>query len=362
MHALVTGGGGFLGGYIVEALRARGDKVRSFGRKLYPNLAAKGVEVVRGDLRDGIALAAACDGIECVFHAAAQPGIGLDRDLYEGVNRTGTEMLLSAARKAGAARFIYTSSPSVVFAGVDQRDVNESAPYDFGWMEEKRAYYSHTKASAEQAVLAANCSAFRTCSLRPHLIWGPGDTHLIPRLLARARAGRLRRVGDGANLVDITYVENAAAAHLQAADAMCRTTEPAAKRSGEERAEPTDLPAEFVDTLPPCGRAYFISQGEPVNCWQWIDEILALVNLPPVRKTISQRSAARIGAACETVYGLLGSQQEPPMTRFLAAQLSTSHWFNISAAARDFGFRPRVSTAEGMQRLGEWLRQRNGAS
>ena len=278
MHALVTGGGGFLGGYIVEALLARGDRVRSFGRGDYPQLTAQGVEVVRGDIRDSAALAAACAGVECVFHTAAIAGIGMDRDAYEAINRTGTELLLANARRCGVARFVYTSSPSVVFAGEDQCGVDEKAPYDFGWMESNRAYYSYTKACAEQAVLAANCDTLRTCALRPHLIWGPGDTHLVPRLLARARTGRLRRVGDGTNLVDITYVENAAEAHLQAADAL---------GNGDPVAAATS----------PAGKAYFISQGEPVNCWQWIDEVLALAELPPVEKSMS-REAARAWASC----------------------------------------------------------------
>jgi nucleoside-diphosphate-sugar epimerase len=332
MHALVTGGGGFLGRYIVEALLACGDRVRSFGRGAYPQLEAAGVEVVRGDLRDSAALAAACEGIECVFHAAALPGIGLNRDAFEAVNRTGTELLLSNAWRCGVKRFVYTSSPSVVFAGVDQCGVNESAPYDFGWMEANRAFYSLTKAHAEQVVLAANCDAFRTCALRPHLIWGPRDTHLIPRLLARARAGRMRRVGDGTNLVDVTHVENAAAAHLRAADALAGETSAAA------------------------GKAYFISQGEPVNCWKWIDEILALAGLPPLRKSMSRKTACRLGAGLESMYGLLGLSSEPPMTRFLAAQLSTSHWFDIGAARRDFDYEPGISTAEGMRRLHDWLR------
>jgi nucleoside-diphosphate-sugar epimerase len=248
-------------------------------------------------------------------------------------------LLLSFARKSGVKLFVYTSSPSVVFNGVDQCGIDESAPYDYGWMEDHRAYYSHTKASAEQAVLSANCEEFRTCALRPHLIWGPGDTHLIPRLLARARSGRLRRVGDGANHIDITYVENAADAHLRAADAM-------------RDAAADEVTGAFAS---PCGKKYFISQGEPVNCWQWIDEVLALAGLPPVRKRISAQAASRLGGALESICGSLGISTEPPMTRFLASQLSTSHWFNISAARRDFGFEPRVSTPEGMQRLAGWL-------
>jgi nucleoside-diphosphate-sugar epimerase len=338
MHALVTGGGGFLGGYIVEALLARGDRVRSFGRGEYPQLRARGVEVLRGDIRDNDALSHACAGVDCVFHAAALPGIGMDREAYRTVNQVGTELLLANCRRHGVRRFVYTSSPSVVFAGRDQCGVNESAPYDFGWMRANRAYYSESKACAEQAVLAANSERLRTCALRPHLIWGPGDTHLVPRLIRRARAGRLRRVGNGTNLVDITYVENAAEAHLLAADALAADSEQAGGAS------------------PPAGKVYFISQGEPVNCWQWIDDVLALAQLPPVKKSMSLKTASRIGAACEIAYRLSPRTSEPPMTRFLAAQLATSHWFDISAARRDLGYTPRVSTREGMRRLGEWFR------
>jgi nucleoside-diphosphate-sugar epimerase len=338
MRVLVTGGGGFLGGYIAKALLARGDQVRSFGRGSYPLLTALGVEVVRGDIRDSAALAVACDGIECVFHTAAIAGIAMDRDSYEAVNRTGTELLLANARRCGVTRFVFTSSPSVVFAGEDQPGVDEKVPYDFGWMESNRAFYSHSKACAEQAVLAANSDTLRTCALRPHLIWGPGDTHLVPRLLARARTGRLRRVGEGANLVDITYVENAAEAHLQAADALI-----------------VDRPT--TKEISPGGKAYFISQGEPVSCWRWIDEVLALAELPPVEKSVSREAASRAGAVCEFVYRSLQLRSEPPMSRFLAAQLSTSHWFDISAARNELGYQPRVSTAEGMRRLAEWLRQ-----
>jgi nucleoside-diphosphate-sugar epimerase len=334
MHALVTGGGGFLGQYIVEALLARGYSVRSFGRGDYPQLCAKGVDVIRGDIRDRAAVTAACQGVDCVFHAAAQPGILMQRRTYDEVNRLGTENVIAGCRAAGVERLVYTSSPSVVFAGHDQCGINESITYDFRWMESNRAWYSLSKARAEEAVLAANGSELRTCALRPHLIWGPGDTHLVPRLIARARSGRLWRIGDGANLVDVTYVENAAEAHLLAADAL--------ERAGA--------------SSPPAGRAYFISQGNPVNCWQWIDEILALVALPPVKRAMSVTTARRIGALCEAVYEMLRLRGEPPMTRFLASQLATSHWFDLGAARRELGYEPRVSTADGMKRLGEWLR------
>jgi nucleoside-diphosphate-sugar epimerase len=332
MHALVTGGGGFLGRYIVEQLIAQGDRVRSMGRGAYPELEAMGVEVHRGDIADRMAVLKACQGVDCVFHVAALAGIGVDWHPYERVNVRGTEHVLQACREHGVERLVFTSSPSVVFAGKHQCGVDESAPYDFPWMKAHGAHYSMSKALAERAVLAAGGGKLQTCAIRPHLIWGPRDNHLIPRLIRRARSGRLRRVGDGDNHVDITYVANAADAHLQAADALASADSPVA------------------------GNAYFISQGHSVNCWHWIDEVLRLVNLPPVRKSLSLRTATRAGAICEMICRWLRIRGEPPMTRFLAAQLATSHWFDISAARRDFGYEPAISTADGMKRLGVWLR------
>ena len=338
MHALVTGGGGFLGRYICEQLVARGDRVRSFGRGAYPELEASGVEVVRDDITDAEAVSDACRGVDCVFHVAARPGVYVQPKPYYAVNTDGTQHVIDACRRQGVSRLVYTSSPSIVFAGDDQENVDETVPLGLDWLKQHRSYYSHSKALGEQKVLAANGQKLRTCAMRPHLIWGPRDQHLIPRLIARAKSGRLRRVGDGENLVDMIYVENAAEAHLLAADALA------------------------ADDSPVAGKAYFLSQGEPVNCWQWIDKILALANLPPVRKSISFVAAWRVGAVLEMLYRLLQLRGEPPMTRFLASQLATSHWFDISAARRDFGYLPRVSTVEGMQRMGDWLRQGDGNS
>lgn len=334
MHALVTGGGGFLGRYICEQLVARGDRVRSFSRGAYPELERLGVEVVRGDLQDDRGMNTAWQGIDCVFHVAALPGVSMQLTPYWQVNFLGTKRVLDACRRQNVPRLVYTSSPSAVFAGENQCGVNESTPLAFDWLKQHRSYYSYTKALAEELVLNANSDELKTCALRPHLIWGPRDSHLIPRLIERAKSGRLRRVGDGENLVDMIYVENAAEAHLQAADALA------------------------ADDSPVAGQAYFLSQGEPVNCWQWIDEILALAELPPMSKSISCSAAWRIGAVLENAYRLLRLRGEPPMTRFVAAQLAKSHWYDISAARRDFGYQPQVSTAEGMQRLGEWLRTR----
>lgn len=333
MHALVTGAGGFLGRYIVEALVARGDRVRGLARGEYPELASLGVEMIRGDLREPEAVLAACAGVDCVFHTAALAGIGVRRRDFYDVNVRGTAHVLDACRRRGVGRLVFTSSPSVVFQGKDQCGINEEqASGNLSWLTRHRCHYSTTKALAESDVLCENDGDFYTCALRPHLIWGPRDNHLIPRLIARARAGGLRRVGEGVNLVDISYVENIADAHLQAADALSR--DPCLVAGGE----------------------YFLSQGEPVNCWQWIDEVLALVDLPPVQKSMSLAKAWRVGLACEALWTVARLRGEPPMTRFLASQLATSHWFDITDAKRDFGYQPRVSTAEGMRRLGDWLR------
>ncbi len=323
MKALVTGAGGFLGQYIVEQLVARGDQVRCVSRGKYAELEALGSEIIQGDLLDPRIALDACDGIDVVFHAAGVAGIWGPWEHYFTINTLATQNVVAGCRQHRVPKLVYTSSPSVTFDGGDQSGIDESAPYPQRWL----CHYSHSKALAEQHVLEADGrDGLSTCALRPHLIWGPRDRHLIPRLLQRARRGQLRRVGDGNNLIDMIYVENAAVAHLEAADAL----EPGA---------------------PVCGRAYFLSQGEPVNCWHWIDEILRLASLPPIRKSISFSAAWRIGAVMEAVYGILHLKGEPRMTRFLAAQLAKDHYFNISRAKLDFGYSPRISTAEGMDHL-----------
>ena len=323
MNALVTGGVGFLGLYLTEQLVARGNRVRVMSRRSHPRLAELGVEWQQGDVRDPNSANRACDGIETVFHAAAIPGIwGPWKQFYE-TNTLGTLNMLAASTKQGVAKLIYTSSPSVIYDGTDHLNADESHPYPQSYL----CHYPHTKALAEKAVLAANGKQrLSTVALRPHLIWGPRDTQLIPRLIQRARSGRLRRVGDGTNLISMTYVENAAAAHLQAADALSPGS-------------------------PVAGRAYFINEQAPVNLWVWVDELLLRAGLCHLNKRIPARAAYAIGATCEAIYGLLRLRKEPPMTRFLAQQLSGSHYYDVSRAQRDFGFHPIVTVDEGMRRL-----------
>jgi len=323
MQLLVTGGGGFLGLYIVEQLRKQGHAVRVLCRRYYPAVADSGAEIIQGDIRDPDVVLNACRGVEAVFHTAAIPGVWGSKDLYFSTNLQGTLNVLNACRSQKVARLIYTSSPSVVFDGSDHLNADESLPYPTRWL----CHYPHSKALAEQSVLAASGRhGLLTCALRPHLIWGPRDNHLIPKLLQAARSGRLRRVGSGQNIVSVSYVENAATAHLAAEHALRTTGKPA-------------------------GRAYFINEPDPVNLWNWIDLLLSLAGLPPVRRHVSLRTAWTVGSALEMIWTLLKLKPDPPMTRFVAAQLAGSHAYSIAAAVRDFGYQTHVTMEEGLRRL-----------
>ncbi|HCD02416.1 MAG TPA: 3-beta hydroxysteroid dehydrogenase [Planctomycetaceae bacterium] len=329
MSNLVTGGSGFLGRYLVEQLVARGETIRVFCRSEPECLSLPGVTWFRGDVRDVEAVMSACRDISTVFHCAAVPGIWGPWSLYENINTHGTRTLLSAAANAGAARFVYTSSPSVIFDGSDMVDADESRPYPDRFL----CGYPRSKALAEAAVLAANGERdLATVALRPHLIWGPRDNHLLPRLIQKARHGRLRQVGDGQNVISTVYVENAAAAHLQAADLLS-------------------------PDAPHAGNAYFINEPESVNLWEWINLLLELAELPKVSRSISTPAARKLGGALEWVWRILPLKGDPPMTRFLAEQLARSHSFSIEAAVRDFGYRRIVTAEEGLRRVTPYLKK-----
>ncbi|WP_020468626.1 NAD-dependent epimerase/dehydratase family protein [Zavarzinella formosa] len=331
MNALVTGGGGFLGFAVVKLLREHGHTVRSYSRQRHSKLDALSVEQYAGDLTDLSSLTKAIDGCDTVFHVAAKAGVwGPWRD-YFATNVTGTRNILTACRTASVPRLVFTSSPSVTFAGEDQEGINEKVPYPATFL----AHYPHTKAIAEQEVMAANSPELATVSLRPHLIWGPDDPHLIPRLVERAKAGKLRRIGHASKLVDTTFVDNAAMAHLQTAK-------------------------KLAPGSPVAGKAYFLSQGQPEPLWDFINRVMRVAALPEVTKTVSPRLALTAGAVLETAYRLTGRTAEPPMTRFVARQLSTSHWFDLTAARRDFGYSPQVSTAKGFELMADWLKSLAG--
>lgn len=327
MKTLVTGGGGFLGGAIVRQLRARGDDVRSLARGDYPELRDLGVETFRGDIAERDEVLHASEGCERVFHVAAKAGVWGPYEEYHRANVLGTRHIIEACRTHGVRQLIYTSSPSVVFDGNDMEGVDESTPY----AQHFETHYPRTKRIAEEEVLTAAGPDLATVALRPHLIWGPGDNHLVPRIVEKGRAGQLRRIGREEKLIDSIYIHDAVRAHLLAADHL----EPGSQLSG---------------------KAYFVSQGEPVPVWDLVNKILGAAKLPPVHRTVSPRVAYAAGWVLETVHRALRLKSEPRMTRFVARELSTAHWFNIGAARRDFGYEPSLSIDEGIERLSNALR------
>ena len=322
VKVLVTGGGGFLGGAIVRRLIERGHSVRTLARGEYPALSASGVETMQGDIANYAAVEAAVRGCEAIVHTAAKAGAWGPYLEYYDTNVIGTQNVINACKRCEVTRLVYTSTPSVAFAGADQEGVTEAAPYPENFL----AAYPRTKAVAEQLVLAANGERLGTIALRPHLIWGPGDTQLGPRIVEGARAGRLRIVGSGRQQVDATYIDNAAHAHVLAVDRIA----PGAACGG---------------------KAYYITNGEPWPIADIMNGIIEAAGAPPVTKHISPGVAYAAGVACETIYTLLRKRNEPPMTRFVARQLGTAHWYDISAAQQDLGYAPIVSMKEGLERL-----------
>ena len=332
MKILVTGGAGFLGLALCRGLLDRGHEVSSFQRNRSAALDALGVQQVLGDLVDADAVMQAGAGQDAIFHNAAKAGAWGSYDSYYRPNVLGTENVLSACRMHGIARLVYTSTPSVTHRATHpvEGGTAETVPYG----EHFKAPYATTKTIAEKAVLAANAPMLATVALRPRLIWGPGDNQLLPRLVERAKAGRLRFVGDGNNRIDTTYIDNAAQAHFDAFAALAPNAACA-------------------------GKAYFISNGEPLPAREIVNALLRAAGAPEVHKTLPFAAAYAVGAISEAAWRLLPLRGEPPLTRFLAEQLSTTHWYDMAPATRDFGYVPKVSIAEGLRRLGAEWAQRN---
>ena len=328
MRALVTGGGGFLGRAIVERLLAEGNAVTVLARSDYPELTSRGVRCVRGDVADRGAVMEVVGGHDVVFHAAAKAGFWGDRSEFLRTNVTGTESVIAGCLAHGVSRLVHTSSPSVVFDGRDQKDVAT----DPGYPERYECHYPETKAQAERLVLAANGPRLASVALRPHLIYGPRDPHLLPRLLERARRRRLVIVGDGRNVVSLTYVDNAAAAHVQAA----------------LRLQPG---------APFAGRAYFVNDPEPVRLWEWVSRLLERLGLPPIRRRVRLGFARAAGAVLEALWAAFSLPGEPAMTRFVASQLALSHSYALGPAQEAFGYAPPVSGDDGFERTAAWWRE-----
>jgi len=333
VKALVTGGGGFLGLYVVEQLLDRGDEVTVFARGDYPELARIGACLIRGDLGDATAVHHACAGMDIVYHVAAQAGIWGTWESFYQPNVAGTRHVIDACKKHNIGRLVYTSSPSVIFDNRPHTGADESIPYPARY----ENFYSQTKAMGEQMVTEANSSDLLTVSLRPHLVWGPRDRHILPRIIARARAGKLIQVGDGTNRVDITYVEDAARAHLQAADAL---------QSGS----------------PVAGSVYFITQDDPVNLWTWIDNLLKRLGIPEIKHRISLPLARTLGATMEIAYRLLALKGEPRLTRFLASELAMDHYYDISRAKQDFGYTPQWNMDDALEKTIVYLQKEEASA
>lgn len=336
MKVVVTGGGGFLGSYIVKKLAEEGHAVTSFSRGDYPALRALGVRTLSGDLADPRAVDAACAGADVVYHVASKVGAWGAYAPYYEANVRGTENVLDACVRHGVERLVYTSSPSVVFGTDDIRDGDESLPYPATFS----SAYQRTKAEAEQRVLAANGKGgLVTTALRVHAVWGVGDNHLFPRIVALAEQGALRVVGDGRNRMSLTHVHNAARAHLQAAAA-----DPA--RVG--------------------GKAYFINDPEPVVFWAWLNGVLERLGLSPARKKTPYLVAYALGQSLEAAHTAVPSLGEPRVTRYMASLLAKDHFFDTGRARRDFGFEPEITPREGVEELvahyRSALRAKGGAS
>jgi nucleoside-diphosphate-sugar epimerase len=328
LKVLVTGGGGFLGLGVCRALVEAGYEVTSFSRGGYPALEGIGIGTIRGDLGDRGTVLKAVKGMDAVVHTAAKVGFWGKYEDFHRTNVLGTENVVAACRKNGTSNLVFTSSPSVVFGGKDIEGADESIPYP----PFHGAFYNRTKAESERFVLSSNGEELRTVALRPHLIFGPGDDRLVPRLVQAARYGRLRRIGSGKNIVDTVYIDNASEAHVLALKAL--ESNPGAR-----------------------GRAFFITNGEPRNAWEMIDRLLSVAGAPAIRGSVPKGVAMAGAGLLELSHRILRRKGEPMVTRFLLDELTTSHWFDISAAKKELGYVPMISIDEGIRRYGEYLKE-----
>jgi len=329
LKALVTGGGGFVGSAIVKLLLSRGAQVTVLARGSYPELSGLGAQLVRTDITDLPTLTQAAEGCDVVFHTAAKAGVWGSYESYYRPNVVGTEMLIAACLATRVPRLVFTGSPSVVFDGRNQENGTSALPY----ANPPSSHYSASKAASERLVLRANSKQLATVSLRPHLIYGPGDPHLVPRVIARASKGRLALVGDGKNRVSLTYIDNAALAHVQAADRLSFNAACA-------------------------GRAYFVNDPDPVVFGEWLTTLVARLGLPKIRRRLSIDASVAIGGALEFVWNTFRLGGEPPLTRSVAKNLGLSHWYAIDDAVRDLGYAPVVKAEDGFERTVAWFAPR----
>ena len=326
MNILVTGGGGFIGMALIRRLISLGHKVTSFSRREYPLHWALGIKSIQGDITNHTHVEEACKGKDLIFHIAARVGISGSYDEFYSTNVTGTETLINECLKAEVSGLVFTSTSSVVFDGSNQEGIDEVYPYP----SKQISHYASTKAIAEKLILDANSESLKTIALRPYLVWGPYDTHLIPGILRRAATGRLRMIDHNEYRIDTTYIDNLIDAQILAADAI------------ESKSEA-------------CGEAIFITNGEPVWVWEFINSVLQMAGYKPVQKRISERRAFTIARSAEFWNKVFRIKKEPFLTYSTVKELCTHHWFDISKARQMLGYSPGVSHAEGLKILGEYL-------
>ncbi|MFK8025634.1 MAG: NAD-dependent epimerase/dehydratase family protein [Ilumatobacter sp.] len=328
MRVVVTGASSLIGQATVALLAARGDDVVTFQRHAATDI-PDGIEQCLGDVTDADAVDAVVAGADAVIHLAAKVGVVGDRDAYVAVNVDGTQHVIDAARRHRVAKVVHVSSPSVAHDGsAIVGGAAEPAVLDHG-----TGWYSETKAIAEEIALRADDRSTGVLAVRPHLVWGPGDTQLVGRIVERAAAGRLALVGGGTALIDTTYIDNAATALVAALDAV----------------HPGAVCA---------GRAYVIANGEPRPIRELVEGICAAAGVEFSPRDVPLAVARGVGSVIERVWPRLGREDEPPLTRFLADQLGTAHWFDPRPAHRDLGWSPTVSIDEGLVRLTEWFDDR----
>lgn len=316
MIVLVTGASGFLGQAVARSLVATGHEVRTLQRR--PSGVA-GVRDIPGQVTDAALVARAVDGADAVVHLAAKVSLAGDPREFHTVNVGGTTTVLEAARAAGVTRFVYVSSPSVAHTGTSLAGVGAQPASPT----HARGEYARTKAEAEIVALGTDDPGMPVVAVRPHLVWGPGDPQLVARIVARARAGRLPLIDGGTALVDSTYIDNAASAIVAALD-----------RAPEAH-----------------GRAYVVTNGEPRPVGELLAGMCLASGVRPPTWSVPAWLARGAGSAVERVWAVRPGRDEPPMTRFLAEQLSTAHWFDQRETRRALAWTPAVSIDEGMRRL-----------
>ncbi|QIG39515.1 NAD-dependent epimerase/dehydratase family protein [Microbacterium sp. 4R-513] len=327
MIVTVTGASGHLGRAVAAELVRRGHAVRTMQRR--PSGVAGAVDIL-GSVADRDAVARALDGAEGVVHLAAKVSLAGDRAEFRAINVDGTRILLDEARRAGASRFVQVSSPSVAHAGAALAGVGaEPASPD-----DAHGEYARTKAEGELLALDRDSDEMPVVAVRPHLVWGPGDTQLVERIVDRARRGRLPLLDGGRALVDSTYIDNAASGIVAALD-----------RAPQAR-----------------GRAFVITNGEPRPVGELLAGICVAAGVRPPRWSVPSGVARAAGSVVERVWAIRPGLDEPPMTRFLAEQLSTAHWFDQRETRRALDWTPTVTIDEGLRRLRKHYAKRAGTA